>query len=103
MAREVELNTSLKGLTKNHDDLKKSYNEIKIRMHDVDITHRTKISELQKQLPGAAPSQVDPTLETQFKEVRLKYDKLKNAYIVSITLFLSHIRSPSSFKDNLIP
>lgn len=64
MAREVELSTQLKGLNKNHDDLKKSFNEIKIRMHDNDINLRAKIEVLQKQLSGAAPTQADPTLET---------------------------------------
>ena len=48
MAREMDLSTQLKALTKNHDDLKKSYNDIKIRMHDQDISSRVKIETLQK-------------------------------------------------------
>jgi hypothetical protein len=84
MAREMEVSNQLKALNKNHDDLRKSYNDVKIRMHDIDINGRAKIELLQKQIAGAPPSQPDPTLESQFKEVKLKYDKLKNAYNVSI-------------------
>lgn len=94
MARENEVSNQLRELTTNHDNLKKSYNDLKIRLHEQDINSRTTIESLQKQLPGAAASaQPNPGLEAQFKELKVKYEKVKYAYIVSAYSHAVHLPS----------
>jgi hypothetical protein len=54
MAQKEELNQTHSTMRVNHDDLKKAFNDIKVKSYEKELNLQARLDNLQKQLGGAA-------------------------------------------------